>query len=479
MKWSKYQEDIFSAVEGSSSNLIIDAVAGSGKSTTLVEIAKRANTPGISLAFNKRIAEELNTKLDSSSLVSAMTLNALGHRAWTAAIGRPRLTLDTNKLISLAKDIEGIAADEFMEVVNLAKFARSSGLVPKGSKGLFHSLLDDTDMTWEMISLHYDVDTFNFDAARALLRLSIERSYDGYIDFDDQIYMSTLFGGRFNEYQLILVDETQDLSPLQHQMLKRLSRPTSRLIAVGDPFQSIYGFRGAMDGSMGELQQAFSMTPLPLSVCYRCGKNIVREAQRIVPHIESFDGSPEGSVQRLPSWSISDFPPGSAVICRNNAPLFAIAMALLADHRPVNFVGRDIVGGLSKIIDKITKKVNMGIQQFLVSLEHWATNEIALKPRREGIVLDKQESLIALADGVRDTEELKSVLSKLQSSSPSAIHVSSIHRAKGLEWSTVYFLDEWRIPSKYAIQDWQVTQENNCRYIAVTRAKSSLNYINA
>jgi hypothetical protein len=84
----------------------------------------------------------------------------------------------------------------------------------------------------------------NIELVETVLTDSIRLAYEGQIDFDDQIYMPTLFGGTFPRFPLVMVDEAQDLSPLNHAMLEKLV--TSRLIAVGDPFQSIYGFRGAI-----------------------------------------------------------------------------------------------------------------------------------------------------------------------------------------------------------------------------------------
>jgi superfamily I DNA/RNA helicase len=76
------------------------------------------------------------------------------------------------------------------------------------------------------------------------LAINIEQAFRGIIDFDDQIYMPTLFGGSWPQFPLVMIDEAQDLSPINHAMLSKLVK--HRLIAVGDPYQSIYGFRGRM-----------------------------------------------------------------------------------------------------------------------------------------------------------------------------------------------------------------------------------------
>ena len=63
------------------------------------------------------------------------------------------------------------------------------------------------------------------------------------------------------------------------------------------------------------------------------------------------------------------------------------------------------------------------------------------------------------------------------------VTLSTIHKAKGMEWSRVYFLDSWRLPSKFAriaAEDGNpeaLRQENNLSYVAITRAKHELIYI--
>lgn len=474
MKWSSYQESIFSAVAADDSNLIVNAVAGSGKTTTNVEIARRANRSGMALAFNKRIAEELNARLVDSP-VQALTLNALGHRAWQGSISG-RLRLDSDKLFSLAKEIG--FPNQLVEVVSLTRAAKSAGLVPSGLDGAYKTLVEDTPESWEHLISYYDIDLADYEPARDLLKASINAARMGYIDFDDQLYMPTLFGGRWVKQDLILIDESQDLSALQHAMLRRIAAPTSRVVAVGDPWQAIYGFRGACDNSMTALGEDFQMKPLPLSVCYRCGKNIVAEARQVVPHIEHYEYAEMGLVENRPKWATSGIPPASAILCRNNAPLMEVAMQLISEHRPVNFLGRDICKGLLKLIDKIARvNSKMTIEQFGSALIAWEDREVAMKPKSEARVRDKADSLRALAEGARDISELKSIVGKLQANRADAVVLSSIHRAKGFEWDVVFFLDSFRIPSKYATQAWQLQQEENCRYIAITRAKRELYYV--
>lgn len=107
-----------------------------------------------------------------------------------------------------------------------------------------------------------------------MLAKSIRAAFKGYIDFNDQVYMPALFGGAFQKFPVILVDEYQDLSPVDHKLLERIT--SGRLIGVGDRYQNIYGFRGAKAGGMLEAVEAYSMNIMPLSLTFRCPTEIVK-----------------------------------------------------------------------------------------------------------------------------------------------------------------------------------------------------------
>jgi superfamily I DNA/RNA helicase len=84
-----------------------------------------------------------------------------------------------------------------------------------------------------------------------------------------------------------------------------------------------------------------------------------------------------------------------------------------------------------------------------------------------------------------DSRTVESLLAKIElmfTDQPEAtrLTLSTVHKAKGLEFETVFILDRDKyMPSRYAVQAWQKTQEQNLLYVAVTRAKLRLVYINS
>src|SRR5579862_9768560 len=76
-EWSHFQQDIFGFLEKSENNLLVQAVAGSGKTTTIVEGMNYVEGSPLFMAFNKSIATEIGNRITRGE---ARTLNALGHR---------------------------------------------------------------------------------------------------------------------------------------------------------------------------------------------------------------------------------------------------------------------------------------------------------------------------------------------------------------------------------------------------------------
>ena len=456
----------------STDNIMINALAGAAKTTTLQFLCKyMPEESTLSLAFNKRIAEEMKKKLPPH--VQPMTLNAIGHRVWGAATGRKLIvesnkgyTILTNYIKSQAKRDQGDYYDNFGETLKAIQQAKIKGYIPPSFE---KAGLVDRDTFFR--DLEEDV---NPELVDQLLTESIRQAYTGTIDFDDQIYMSTLFGGTFPIYPRIMVDEVQDLSHINHAMLEKLVR--GRLFAVGDPWQSMYAFRGSVTGSMKKLKAKFNMKEMTLSVSFRCPQHIVLRAQSRVPHMKFAAWAKEGKVETLDRWTLETILDGSAIVCRNNAPLFSLALKLLANGRGVKLVGRDIGPGLVKVLRKVSPNDALPQEAVLQKLEDME-HEAIRKGKDPDSTHDRFECLRVFAD--RGSSLGEAILyAKDLFSREGSIQLLSGHKAKGLEWETVYHLDPWRIPSKYARSPEDLEQEKNIDYVITTRAKETLVLVN-
>lgn len=461
------QVTIVEAATGSTDNLIIKALAGATKTSTLVRIAKALKSTSIlCLAFNKKIAVEMQERLPPNC--TAMTLNGLGHRTWAASIGK-RLVLDDKKVFTLLKqEMEGLHPkdkedeyERFADTLKAIEFGKTCGYIPTGHFKNGRRLMDDSEF---FAHLDEEPTMLQEQMIRNVTVNSIEQALNGKIDFNDQIFMPTLFPAMFDAYPLVMVDEAQDLSALNHATLRKLAK--KRLIAVGDECQAIYGFRGAHEDSMNLLQESFNMKPLILSVSMRCPQAVVREAQWRAPHMKFPEWAKPGEVRKVGEWDQSLIPDHAAIICRNNAPLFGMAIKLLKNGRYPQIVGNDIGKYLVKVMTKFGKPV-MARDEVLKAIDEWEAAKIK-KARNPTKVYDQSACLRIFAD---QGENLAGAIAYAEHifASNGPIQLMTGHKSKGLEFNEVFFLDEDLIGDE--------PQELNLRYVIQTRAKERLTYI--
>lgn len=486
------QQAVIDAARSSKDSLLINALAGAAKTTTLCLLAQALPLqPGICVAFNKAIATEMAKRLPAH--IAASTLNSLGHRVWGQRLGR-KLQLDTDKGYTFLKSVLDKSSGEdkralgenMAGILRAVRFAKAQGYIPPKFLELSpQGSLLSWDQLAEALAVQIDLepDAWLHGLIDQALEHSIAEAFSGKIDFDDQIYMSTLFGGSYPRYPIVLVDEAQDLSALNHETLKLLVAPGGRLIAVGDPWQSIYAFRGAHHGSMEVLRETFSMKELNLSVTFRCPQRVVERARSRVPHFQWADGAPLGVVERLHEWEVSSIPDGAAVICRNNAPLFSLALRLIRERRTVKLWGNEIGKGLIKIL-KSLGPLDLPAKELREAIKAWQAEQLAKVPdTRHGPIYDKAECLLVFAEaGPRLSDAL--TFAELLFSSEGRINLMSGHKSKGLEFDIVYHLDPFRIPGRWAKEaeaagdPGPMAQELNIRYVIETRAKRELYLVN-
>lgn len=464
------QLDIVAAARDTSDNLLINALAGAAKTTTLVLIAEALKgTRTLCLAFNKKIAVEMQERLPDHC--DSLTLNSLGHRVWSEVLGR-RLHIDANKINTLLvgyietlhdPDEKSAVWDEFSELVRAVSFGKQCGYIPDGYGRRGKPLMSD-----EEFRNHYDMEfsDFHWNIVREISWRSLNLAWDGVLDFDDQILMPTLFPAVFPRYPLVLVDEAQDLSALNHATLRKLV--VKRLIAVGDPCQAIYGFRGAHEESMDLLRETFSMKEYTLSISFRCPKKVVEAARWRAPQMQYPEWALEGEVTSIQPWAVDDIPQNAAIICRNNAPLFSLAIRLLKHGRYAQILGNDVGRGLLKIIKKLGPK-KMPREALLTAIDQWAA-QMKQKSRNPGLVDDKAECLRIFA---RQGKTLGDALAYAEHvfSCEGPIKLMTGHKSKGLEFDDVFILDRNLLADK--------GQDRNLRYVMITRAKKRLTYIDS
>lgn len=495
--WSPQQQRIFDWAANEHGSAVVIAVAGAGKTTTIVELANRINPRAFSsfVAFNKSVAEELKTRLPKH--VKAMTLNGMGFSAWARHVGQggPKLEVSANKTRDIMRRL---LSEEQIErhgaaIPKLVALAKGSGIVPK-SAGIFDAdkyvgLTRDTDEVWQSLIDHYSVDTDDnvleaIDLARYILRETINIGRE-LVDFDDQLYLPIIHRARFFQNDWLMVDEAQDVNKIQRAMLKRALRVGGRLVAVGDPAQAIYGFRGADTSSIDNIKKEFGAVELPLTVSYRCPQAVVREAQRFVQHIQATPTAPEGSVQYTGKYGHGLFQSTDAILCRNTSPIVDMAFKLLRNHVPCRVLGKEIGVGLIALIKKMRAKTLENLSDKLGVYQERETAKFMVKgeEQKAEALADRITTLHVFINNLDENNRtVPALVTKIESiftdTGRGILTLCTVHKAKGLEWPRVFILDAADLmPSKWARQEWQQEQERNLQYVAVTRAQAELHYI--
>jgi DNA helicase-2/ATP-dependent DNA helicase PcrA len=485
--WSNYQEAIFSAMTDTTDNLMIDAKAGSGKTTTLVEGMTRWGkvNPGkksIFVAFNKAIAEELALRVPVGAV--AKTLHSVCYGASMRAFNS--IKVDDYKAKDYAAQIVRGHVDRTVQGTAAAEMSKAYALL-RGTmtditnQALCEAVLADYALDMELAPKWLPLlASFGKAMAADTGRMTFDEMLTHVIDHDLTMM----------SYDLVLVDEAQDMNLLQVELLKRLVSPKGgRLVACGDPNQSCYRFRGADSAAMERMAEEFNTAEtLPLSVTYRCGRSIVALAQEYVPAIQPAPNAAEGEVVHRSGKelekTISDMVPGTMVVCRANAPLVGQALKLIREGRRAVVKGRDIGRAVIKLYNDIKKKespadINDMIRSVSETCQLQADKlRSARKDSQADALIDRGDTLVAILEVSEDFDEAERRCSDLFSDTgfENAVTFSSIHKSKGLEADRVV----WLFPEicdflagKAHNRD-AAEQESNLSYIAITRAKSLL-----
>jgi hypothetical protein len=493
---SVYQQNIYNWVENGTGNALAEAVAGSGKTSTLLGVANRLSADvaynSIFIAFSKNIVNELQSRLPEDFV--AKTIHGLGYTALGTMLGQRSLTVKNFKYNDLTRALLSYSIpDNYLQVVHEADLTTGmAALVDKCQ--LEMADVKNPQAVMDVI-IKYDIHQLsNFlvwacDSVPLLLEKG-EQILRSQVTFTDMLYFSVKNEASCHKYDFILCDESQDLSKVQREFIKLLANGKTRYLFVGDKFQAIFGFAGADCDSVEKIISEFKCTTLPLSVCYRCPKSHVKLAQALVPHIEYNEKAADGLVHHIEYEQIHSLVrSGDMVISRTVAPLVRLAFELIREGVAAKVRGMDIGKGLVLLADQIAKQPGFAFDEFIHNAVNFQNNRIMLLRQRENTemqvqsLVDKIDSIIAVYERgselgtVSSMGDLRMYIQSIFSDDNAAVILSSVHRAKGLEAERIFLYDPDLFPHPMARQEQQKAQEMNLYYVALTRAKSELFFV--
>lgn len=494
---SQYQKAIFDYIQHEKGNLVVEAAAGSGKTYTLVKALSLIpqDKRVLMTAFNKDIVKELTKKVKEFPNVEVRTLHGLGMILTTRGLGIGGMKPEGYKYTQLIYNHW-----QDLTKTNINKLSRNArkSFVENTKKlvdfGRFYLATTRSEMIELMTK--YDIPCVADEMDVALKVMAIGGKNLDSIDYTDMIWMPHIYDLHLQEceYDFIMVDECQDLNVAERNLVLRCLKEGGRLIAVGDSNQCIYGFSGSDPDSFRAIQSIPNTVSMPLSISYRCPESVVKFAQNLVPSIEAKQGAEEGVI--LDCVSLDDVHDGDMVLCRNNAPLLQVYCKLLEQGKRAYIRGSDVGKNLQNIVIGTHKDyLHTNLKQDGVFIRlyedlfnsrkaimerYGISQEDAMKHETIQAKLDMIRALEVLGADLTTTEELTKKIEDIfpKNDKGEGIMLSTVHKAKGLEADNVFIACASLMPSKSALDEWQVQQERNLMYVAYTRAKKVLGFLN-
>jgi hypothetical protein len=481
---TEQQENFWEELLTGSRHVLLEARAGTGKSTSCREGMWRLLEGNSNLAiryccFNKKVADEFAVKCPPG--VDVGTMHRFGLQALKSAFG---CEIDAQKTYTVLDMLGGENLKRYHRkaISTLVSLAKNHAIRPE--------TLEPADPRWYDLITHYDVNTwFKTDDvvywADKVLCKSAEMT--SLVDFDDMLWLAILHPVAFPSVDFLFIDECQDLNPVQHELAERLSG-SGRTIVVGDPFQAIYAFRGADSDSIPKLRDRLNALTMPLTVTWRCPRSHVELARTLVGDFTAAPEAPEGILEASDMKAVEDAQLGDLVLCRANAPVIAACLKAIARRVPAIVRGRSIGDQLLTVHRKVDDAGSIGA--WLRNLDIWRAKEVDRLEARDGTeslveaVMDKAACLLAIGSSCDSPSEIPGVIGRLFSddNAENRVTFSSVHRAKGSEARRVHYIqvpysekrDKVRPP-----QPWEVQQRKNLRYVALTRSLDYLNLVTA
>jgi|GEM_PF-550092 len=508
MEPSAYQLRILNWLKTGKGHGCCNAVAGSGKSTTLRLAAIALQESGLSpsdikiIVFGKANSLDLVAKFGKAWEKSISTLHSAGWSILKQYLKIPseisRGLIQSNKYKKIAQDLDLIKSranprgnlkaegalskeDDFLKLLDLIRLTNQEPTA---------EAIDEITSHFEIEGI-YEPSILAAAIKECLVIGQAQARKRQAFDFTDQIWLPVQWKLTsqkwFKPYKFVLVDECQDLNASQLELAMGLAGQNGRLLFVGDPNQAIMGFAGADNNSYYNIVERTQATELPLSICYRCPKSHIDLVKWNFPGIpiEAREDAEKGSITRCEESELKDLlQTGDLVISRKTAPLVSLCIRLIARGIAAKIKGRDIGEALKRDLEDIASLQGFQYSNFNEAIAEYKAIKFA---RFEN--LDNAEQLrINLSDkldaikvvyqsqvNAKNIEDLKVYIDQLFSDEKSAVTLSTCHRAKGLEGDRIFIHKAEDMPMEWRDQlDWQLEQENNLLYVALTRSKSEL-----
>lgn len=513
--------------------VVIYAGAGTGKTRTITHRIAHAVTTGVhdaqstlAVTFTTRAAGELRSRLGQLGVsgVQVRTFHSAALRQlrffYPQVFNKelPNLVPSKFKFVSQAASrchING-STELIRDIASEIEWAKVNMYSPEVYRTKANELRRNVGdaISNELIAKVYEAYLAELDDANAM-------------DFEDVLLINTAILENFPEiaaqvrsqYRNFTVDEFQDVSPVQFELLKLWLGNRDDVCVVGDPAQTIYSFSGATSAYLKNFTQHFPRTQeFELTNNYRSTKHVVEVANQVLAKdgtssvrlVTKKDSGPKvtltdyqsdeaeakgvaSQIDKLISKGVE--PREIAILFRINSQSEVLEAALADQGIPVTLRGAERFFERAEVKKALlslraglhvssTHKLSQTVKDILSTLG-WKPNS----PEGGRAVRDVWESLNTIVELAIDLEEktptstLADFVSLLDqrnqleyAPSANAVTLASIHAAKGLEWKAVFVvgLSEGLLPISHATKANEFAEERRLFYVAITRAQENL-----
>lgn len=500
IKASPYQCKIFDFVEHGVGNMIIKASAGSAKTTTIVNCMNYIDQDlhVLFIAFNNAIVKAIKDKVNRKN-ASIVTFHGLGYNILLKYFQENNIEteIDEDKyknyvysnLLELTEyhTFDGIKNQfvvyrkNIMQLVNMCREYNASTINEFSHIADIYGIIPIRD---------------EFDVVYKVLKWG--REHLETIDYTDMIWIPIVnnISSKSARYDWVFIDEAQDTSIIKQKLVEKCINPRGgRFIAVGDDAQQINIWAGASSEAMEKLEKKSFTQVTTLPISYRCPKLIVEMIKTHTDNIQADENAIDGEVNI--DVNAMDAKDGDMVLCRNNAPLVLQQLRYFEINKNAYIKGGE---ELQNQLFELIKAMNCDgtVDRYLesdsglfpklyshllhslhaIASKEQNTLEEALCNNIISTIYDHILVLKVLSNGCLFVDELiEKIKTILGYSNGTGVILSTVHKAKGLESDNVFILCPSLMPSKLAKKDWEIKTEHNLIYVAMTRAKKTLNYI--
>lgn len=471
------------------------AVPGSGKTSTAKEILwhpkiNNSRIVACYFVFSKEMQKEIEPQVPANTVTK--TKHAIGYGILAKKFGKLYIPGNKRGERPLTQQILAKFKGYDLDMADGEHYADTKDRIDAAVKlvdMIRANLVDWTDeQAMDDLCAYYGIALDDRDAVYEMMPKVFDdimlSAGKGIIDFTSMYWLPVHMELEFPKFDLIVGDECQDFNKCDIMFIERL-RGNGRLMLIGDPFQSIFGFAGAMPESVEFLKDHFKPAEFPITYCFRCGKNIIDTVTYINPAIRPWKNAKDGEVIKgqYEEFQWGTVPDGALALSRVNSNLVGPAFKLIKEGRKANIKGRDLKAGIISTIRKVKKKANsdslpilVGTSQDMeVAEEEAMSNRKYVSKNQIETMKDRYRVFRIICDQVSDSSDIEPAVKKLFSEDTKGVVFSSFHRSKGLEAEEVVIIGSEMMRINHPeMQDWEHKQEANAELVAKTRAKNKM-----